>query len=142
MINLQKGFIGLITIILTSAIALLISSAVLLRSITEATVSSDEEQSNKAWATVNACGESALMALASTSDDGVYVWNNHTNNGHQDVSVGDYSCYYNITGTGTSTPRSIEAESTVSDFVRRISIEVATNTPALDVTSWSEVADF
>lgn len=137
---MQKGFIGLVTILTASAVALLIGSSILFKSITEATLSTDEELSAKAWATVSACGERAVFSLASTSDNGVAVWNNYDSS--ETLTIDDYSCYYSITGEGTSTPRVIQASSTVSDFVRKLSITVATNTPALDVTAWGEVADF
>lgn len=136
---MQKGFIGLITILTASAIALLIGSTILLKSITEATISLDEENSGRAWAGVNACVEKALLELSSTT--GSVGWNYL---GGETVAVGDYSCYIlpiDISG-GTSSSRLIKASSTVNNFTRKLSVSVATNTPAVEITSWTEVADF
>jgi hypothetical protein len=146
--NYQKGFIALITILSASAIALLISSTILLKSVTEATYSIDEESSAKAWATVNACGEYALYNLASTTNSGGSEWYTFNSAGDgMSLDIGDteHSCYiYTIVGTtvSTSSPRIIHASSTVNNFTRKLSITAATNTPSVIVSSWSEVADF
>lgn len=138
---MKKGFISLIVILIASATALIISSTILLKSITEATVSADEESSNKALAAVNACAEYALIHLASTT----YYTNGWANyQGDEELTIGleGNSCYiYPITETGTSTPRTIHASSTVRDFTRKLSVSVATDTP-VTVTSWQLVADF
>lgn len=146
--NKQKGFIGLVTILLVSAIALLIGSTILLKSITEATLSSDEEFSNQAWATVNACAEHALinLALASTTgfDEEISGWN-YAGDEEVEVVASGNSCYiYNIDiSSGTSTgSRTVNASSTVNDFTRKLTLIVSTNTPAVIIDSWTEVADF
>jgi hypothetical protein len=140
----QKGFIALITILSASAVALLISSTILLRSITEATYSINEESSAKAWATVNACGEYALIHLASSTITDIEGggWDYE---GDYTLDVGDYSCYIDSVGnrnTGTTTPRIIKASSAVNSFVRKIMITAETNDPTVVVSSWEEVADF
>jgi hypothetical protein len=138
----KRGFIALMVILTVSAIALVISSTIILRSVTEATVSIDEESANKAWAIVNACAEKALYNLASTTGDGVAVWNAY--DGAEEVLIDDYSCYIlSIDNSGgASTERIVNASSTVNNFTRKVSITVATNTPSLDVESWEMVADF
>jgi type II secretory pathway component PulK len=140
---MKKGFIALITILTVSAVALVISSTILLKSVTEAQLSRDEEAATKAWATVNACAEVAVFSLASTSNNGVAVWTTGYPTSLQEVTVGTNTCYYVITGgTGTSTARTINASSTVSNFTRKMSVVVATNTPGLSVDSWELVAEF
>lgn len=145
---MKKGFISLMTILLVSATALIISSTILLKSITETTVSSDEEFSNRAWSAVNACGEYALVHLAVASTTGYASTTNGWNYQGQyeltDLGADGDSCYIypiDISG-GASSTRLIMASSTVNDFTRKISIVVATNTPVVEVTSWELVADF
>ncbi len=136
---MQKGFIGLITVLMVSAIALFIGSMSLLRSVSESTISRDEEASNKAWIAANNCAEYALIHLASTSISGG-GWNY---SGGEGLNFGDYSCTINsIIGSGISNPRTINTYSTVDDFTRKLSIVVSTNTPTIAVTSWQLVADF
>lgn len=141
----QPGFIALITILLVSAVALVISSSILLKSITESTISTDEESVNKAQATVDACGEYALINLALASTTG-YLSSSHgwKYTGGEPVFVNGNLCYINTIdiSAGTSSPRTVHASSTVNNFTRKISIIVATNTPTISVTSWSSVADF
>ena len=146
---MKQGFIALITILLVSAIAVIISSSILLKSITESRLSTDEESATVAWATVNACAEYALIHLASTTVSGypstTNGWNNFATSSGLSVSNGANSCYiYSILNNagGTSSPRQINASSTVNNFTRKLSIIVATDTPAISVTAWTDVADF
>jgi type II secretory pathway component PulK len=142
---MKRGFIALITILTVSAIALVISSTILLRSVTEARISIDEESTNQAWATVNACAEYALVHMAVASTTNYATSSNGWNyEGGDTVSVGGNSCRIlpiDISGGATST-RLVNASSTVNDFTRKVSIVVATNTPSINVSSWQIVADF
>lgn len=143
--HMKRGFIALITVITASAVALIIGSSILLKSITESNLSADEEFSNKAWATVNACAEHALYNLASTTNSGGSEWYNHASTTGYSIDIDGNTCYiYPIVGTeaGTTSPRLIQASSTVRDFTRKLSIIAATNTPSVTVDSWTEVADF
>ncbi len=139
MIKKEKGFISLVAIMTISAVALVIASAVLLRSITEAIISVDEESSNLAWAAANACGEIAVWKLATTTVNLSGSWDY---NGDVELDVGDNTCYINsIIGTGND-PRTVQVHSTVNNFIRKLQIEVSTNTPAIIVDSWELIADF
>ncbi len=136
---MKKGFITLILVLTISAIALVISSVSLLRSVTEATISTAEESSNKAWAMVTACVETALTDLASSTNP-VGAWISY--NLSDTISIGTESCYYEVSGVGTSTERTIHASSSVNTYVRKIEVVASTNTPAMIVDSWQLVADF
>jgi hypothetical protein len=112
----KQGFIGLVTVITVSAVAVLITSATLLRSITEITVSADEEQSAKAWAAAGGCVEYALTKYASTTGH----WGesgDYNPSGGDELSIGENTCYIvGVDGanSSTSSPRTIKAESIVS----------------------------
>jgi hypothetical protein len=113
------------------------------------------ENSVKAWGSVNACAEYALLQLSTTSS-GLAGWNYASTTGElkTDIDGSGNSCYiYKIepffaTSTDCLNPlkRCIRASSTVPSvgpgFTRKLLIEVATNTPIVTVDSWSEVADF
>jgi hypothetical protein len=135
----NKGFLVLTLMLIVCATVLIITTGSILRSIGQVNESSNSEMSLKAWNTVNACGETALMRLASTtatttSNEGWYY------SGGDSLSVGNETCYiYPIEDSDTA--KLIKASSTVSTFTRKILIEVATNTPSIIVNSWMVVAD-
>lgn len=133
----QGGFLVLTMVLLVSATVLAIATGLMLRSIGDVNDSGDTENSFKAWSTVNACGESALFQLASTTEGN--GWSTYL--GGESLSVGDNSCYiYAIVDSGSA--KIIQASSTVSGFTKKIEIKVATNTPTVSLDYWKEVADF
>ena len=135
--NQKGGFLVLTMVLIVSAVVLTVSTGIFLRSISELTESGDSEMSLRAWAAVNACGETAVMGLASTTlGNG---WSTYT--GDVELPVGDETCYIYIIET-SGTDKIIKASSTVSSFTRKIQVTVATNTPSLVVSAWEEVADF
>ena len=141
----KKGFISLLTVLTISAVAILMSSAVLLKSITAANLTVDEEWSAKTEATVDACAEHAMIHLASATTTGYSTTTNDWNYaGSESLSVAGNSCYIypiDISG-GLATSRVVHASSTVNNFTRKLSITVATNTPAVSVSAWNLVPDF
>lgn len=139
--NIQKrgGFLVLTLILIVSAVVLVIATGVMLRSIGELNETADSEKSLKAWSTVSACGEYALLQMSTTSG-GLPGWGYGSTTG-ESVEIEGETCYiYPVTDSGTA--KLIKASSTVSGFTKKILIEVATNTPNLVLNSWTEVADF
>lgn len=133
----KRGFLVLTMVLIVCATVLIIATGIFLRSISEVNESADSESSLKAWSTVNACGEYALLQM-STTTGGLSGW---SYGGLYSLPVGSETCYiYAIGSSGTS--KVIHASSTVSNFTRKIEVIVATNTPSLVVSSWQEVADF
>jgi len=133
----NRGFSVLGTVLLVNATVLLVVSGLFLRSIDEANKTADLQNSLIAWNTVNTCGEYALMQLASTTDG-----NGWSYGGDESLSVGDNICYIYEVEDGDDGSRLVNASSTVSGFTKKISIDIATNTPSLVVDSWEEVASF
>lgn len=142
--NTKKGFIALITVLTVSAIALLASGGILLRSVTESVNSGNEEFAQRAWAAVSGCSERALWQIATTTG-GAPGWNY---SGSQSFNIGGNLCYINSIIT-TSTPiadsRIIQSYSMVSGFTRKMQIVIASTTSTTTpptVYSWREVGDF
>lgn len=134
----KEGFLVLTMTLLVSATVLIIVTGILLRSIGQVSESGDSGAALRAWSAVNACGEYALNKL--TADAGGVGWGYA---GGESLTVGSTSdsCYiYPVEASGTD--QVIKASSTVSGFTRKILIDVATNTPKVEVSSWAEVADF
>ncbi len=138
----NRGFLVLTMVLLVSATVLIVVTGSLLRSISEVNESSDLQMSLKAWSTVNACGEYALLQLASTTDAGD-GWS-YAGDESQSIPLpaGAQLCYIYPIADGDLGAKLIKASSTVSSFTKKILIEVATNTPNIVVNSWTTVADF
>lgn len=135
----QKGFVALISVLVITAVSIIIGTTVTLKTISHSTMSASENFSAQAWAAVNSCAEYALgeLSIASTTFT--------TFTGPVSVSVGSNNCYiYSLTATGTplATSLLIRASSTVSGFTRKLELIVATNTPQSVISSWQEVGDF
>ena len=136
----NRGFLVLTMVLLVSAVVLAVGAGIMLRSIGEVNETSDSEMALKAWSTVNACGEIAVLELSTTTNDRA-GW---TYDGGEEVLVGadNNPCYIYAIGDGVGGTKLIQASSTVSNFTRKVLIEVATNTPSVIINSWELVADF
>jgi len=75
----------------------------------------------------------------STTTEGQLGWDYA---GDESLPVGTETCYINTIDDGDNGVKLIKVSSTVSNFTKKILIEVATNTPSVVVNSWKEVADF
>lgn len=135
----EGGFLVLTMVLLVSAVVLAVGAGIMLRSIGEITETSDSEMALKAWSTVNACGEYAVLELSTTTSHDGWAYG-----GAEEVLVGDDNnpCYIYPIEDGGSGAKLIKASSTVSNFTRKLLIEVATNTPSVIINSWELVADF
>jgi len=134
-VRTKSGFVALITVLIVTAVSLIIGTTILLKAITHASMSSSEIFSAEAWTAANSCVEYALGQFSATTS----AWTTYT--GGNTLNLGGNNCYiFPITATGTS--QLIKASSTVSSFVRKLQVVVATNTPQSVVSSWQEVGDF
>lgn len=128
----QEGFIALISILIIGAIVLTISIGLSLRSIGETNMSLGGQESHKALALANLCAEQALMKLESTF--------NYT--GNESVPVDGESCdILAIDGSGNFN-RTIQTQSTVSNYTKKVRVVVSQISPTMQITSWEEVSDF
>jgi hypothetical protein len=130
----KGGFLVLTMVLLVCAVVMIVSAGSLFRSINDTNEGTDSERALKAWSTVNACGEYALAQIAPSAG-----WDY---GGEESLDVGAETCYIYTVLDGDLGSKKINASSTVSGFTKKISIEVATNTPKVIITSWEEVADF
>ena len=139
----QDGFLVLTLVLLVCATLIIITTGLLLRSISQTNGGLDSENSLKALSTVNSCGEYALSQMTASSTDATTTasrWGFASTTGMA-LNIGSEICYiYPIIASGTD--KIIKASSTVSSFTRKILIDVATNSPAIIVSSWKSVADF
>lgn len=129
--NYQRGYIALITVLVTGAIGAAIAVSLLLLGLGSSRTSFSLEQSNQAKALANACAEEALQQIR----DSVPF------EGTGSLTLGQGTCSYTVTKL-TGQNRTIIATGTVGIVVRKVSIALDQITPSINITSWQEVADF
>lgn len=127
----QSGFIVLITVLVVGAVSAAIAVSVLWLGVGDSRSSFALEQSNQAKALANACSEEALQQIRDSTP--------FTGTGN--LTLGQGTCTYTVTSQGGAN-RTVTASGTVGTIVRKVKIIIDTINPAINVTSWQEVADF
>ena len=128
-IRRERGYIALLTVLIVSAIAIAISLVLLTTGINSQRSGLVEQQSKQARALAIACAQEALQQI-------------HDNIGFTstgNLSMGQGSCTYTVTSTGTTT-RSILATGTVGNVVRKIQTYATIGSSSISITSWQEVS--
>lgn len=129
---MNRGFIALISILITGTLLLAIAIGVSLRSIGQTQVSLGEQESHRALALANLCAETALMKLESVLD---YP-------GNETIIIDGESCEILTVAGGGNFNRTVKTQSTVAGYTRKITVEVPQISPDMQISSWKEVADF
>ena len=129
--NYQKGYIALITVLVTGAVGVAIAVSVLWLGLGSSKTSFSMEQSNQAKALANACSEEALQQIRDSTP--------FTGSGN--LTFGQGTCSYTVTSQGGQN-RTITASASVGTIVRKVKITIDKITPSINITSWQEVADF
>lgn len=128
----QSGYIALISVLIISAVVILIATSASLVSISESDMALQQNQAKESFYLADACAEYTLMKLGSVLN---YA-------GNETVTIGENSCFIRpISGSGNFN-RIIEVQSTFSNQTRKIRIQVSQISPVMQITSWQEVADF
>lgn len=127
----QKGYIALISVLIISAIVVLIATSASLVSISESDMGLEENQAWETFYLTNACSEEALQQIR----DSISF------KGSGNLSLGEGSCTYTVTKL-TGQNRVITASGTVGNIVRKAKITLDKITPNINITSWQQVVDF
>ena len=126
----SKGYIALITVLVTGAVGAAITVSLILLGLGSSRTSFSLEQSNQAKALANACAEEALQQIR---DSTAFT-------GTGSLTLGQGTCGYTVVNDGGEN-RTVTASATVGTVVRKIKIIVNAINPAINITSWQEVAD-
>lgn len=128
-----KGYIAFITVLVISAITVVIATTLLIISTDNATAVAEITNSIQARALADTCVEVAINKLKL----------NTAYTGNETVTVGTTgSCQIlTITGSGNSN-RVIQATSTLNNTTRKVVVTLTTVNPTTMISSWQEVADF
>ena len=127
----EQGYIALISVIIISALIILIASSANLISISESNMGLGERQSWEAFYLANACGEEALIKL---KEDLKYK-------GNETFVFDNGSCEILGATGGGNRNRVIRASGSAYNMVRKIKIEINQVNPEMDIESWLEVTD-
>jgi hypothetical protein len=127
----MNGYIALTSILIISAIVLLIALSAGLLSISELNMGLEKNQSAEAYYLASACAEQGLQEIRNSDS--------FTGTGSLSLENGD--CSYDVSQTGGE-KRTIEASGIVNNIIRKIKISLDTINPNINITSWQEVPDF
>ena len=132
MIKKEKGYIALTSVIIISAIALLLAISASLFGVSETDMAVQQKHSSQAFYLANLCAEHALMELK--NELGYF--------GDETLGFEDGSCtVLPLEGNGNY-DRIIKTTSSIYGQTRKIKIEINRVNPEIEISSWQEVVNF
>lgn len=125
---MTKGFIALITVLIISALVLVVSIGLGLRTIDEMKMGLQKSLSSETYYLANLCAEDALMKLKENSNY----------SGGEIINIGKGSCtILPIEGNWT-----VKISASLSGQVKKMRLIISQINPEMVIDSWQEVADF
>ena len=128
----KRGYIALVTVIIITAVTLMIALSVNLESMGEIKISLAKNQSSKAFYLSTACAENALMKLKDNLNYG----------GDETLIFNNGTCSILPVEGGGNEDRLIKVIGDVGDYTRRIKIEILRVNPTMEIAFWQEVTEF
>lgn len=126
-----SGYVTLLSVLILGAVAVLISTSVILLGLGSSRTSLSLTNSAQAKALANACAEEALQQI---HDNKYYE-------GTGNLSLGDGDCEYSVISLGVQN-REINSTGNVSNVTRKVKITIDQITSEINVSSWQEVSGF
>jgi len=128
----MRGYIALISILIISAVLVLIALSASHSGIGQSTMALQKNQSSESYYLAMACAEEALMKL---KEDLGY-------RGDETLNIDGASCnILRVEGSGNK-DRIIKTRSNAHNQTKKIKIEINRVNPEMEIKSWQEVADF
>ncbi len=128
----SEGYIALISVLIISALTILIASSTNLISISESKMGLQENQSWEAFYLTNACAEDALMKLK----------DNLNYPGNEILIFDEGICtILPLEGTGNEN-RVIKVSGSAFNQVQKIRIEINRVDPEIQIKSWQQIINF
>ena len=129
----NNGFIALVSVLIVSALLIVIGLGTSLRGIDTTELSLSDSLSLQARHLADACAEEALMKLKSNF--------NYAGNEIIIVEGADACTIVSVLGSG-NTNRVINVEAYVNGYKKKVVVDVASLLPIPVIRSWVEVGDF
>lgn len=123
----KRGFVTLLFVLIVGAVALTVSTSIILLGLGFSQSSFVLNQSGQAKALVDACGERGLEMVRENP--------NYT--GTTNFSLGQGTCSYTVSGTDPN--KIVSASGTVGNVLRKIQITTNQTRPQINVVSWQEI---
>lgn len=124
----QRGYVALLSVLITGAIASAIALALLMTGIDSQRGSLVTMKSAQARNLATACAEEAMQQ----------IWDSSSFAGSGNLNLGQGSCSYTVTNAGGS-DRTITTTGTVDSVVRKLQINATIGSSSISITSWQEV---
>ncbi|PIQ76423.1 hypothetical protein COU78_06230 [Candidatus Peregrinibacteria bacterium CG10_big_fil_rev_8_21_14_0_10_49_24] len=128
----KPGYIFLLSVLVVGAVAVAITTSVLLLSTSAARTGLSLEQSGEALAYAQACADHALLLLRA---DNTYA-------GREQMAVGSGTCEILSVGGIGNENRTLCTEGVRGDTARRIEILIERILPSVTISTWQEVSSF
>jgi len=128
----QQAYIALITILIISAVTLLIAASSSLFGVSETDMGLIEDQSTQSYYLANACAEYSLEKLK----------NNINYAGNETLDISDGSCYIYLPEGSGNENRTVKVTGTLANKTRKIKIIIQEINPFIIISSWQEVSEF
>lgn len=125
----KQGFIAFTSLLIISAVALLVATSAALLGVGAAKSSLDHKKGQETLFVAQSCLESALLQLRNTA---TYTGGS--------LNVGDGSCTITVSGAGTN--RTINIQATIPGpplFVRKLQAAVKRTGNSLNLLTWQEI---
>lgn len=131
--NLQNnnGFVALTSVLIISAVCLIIGIGVISLNIGEGQMSLQKDQSSQAYYFANLCAEEALISL---KEDSGYL--GETISG-ESINIENSSCIISVEDSWTVKISAVSSEQT-----KKIKIKLSQIDPQMVISSWEEVNKF
>jgi len=128
----MKGYIALISVLIISAVLLLITLSASHFGIGRSTMALQKNQATESYYLAQACGEETLMKL---KEDLGY-------RGEEILNINGNACnILSVEGKGNK-DRVIKVSSSTYNQFKKIKIEIKRVNPETEIKSWQEVANF
>lgn len=128
----MRGYIALVSVLIISAVVLLIALGISQFGIGQSTMALQKNQALESYYLAQSCAEEALMKL---KEDLGY-------RGNETLNINGNSCaILPAEGSGNKN-RVVKTSSNAYNQIRKIKIEIDRVNPAMDIKSWQELADF
>lgn len=125
---MKNGYVALISVLIVGALAVAVTTGVLLLGLAWSQSSFTVEQSYQAMGLADACIEEALQQIAdSTPFTGIGT-----------LALGQGTCAYTVTNTGGQS-RSVTSQGMVGGVVRKVGVTLNQIRPKIALTSWQEI---
>ncbi len=126
-IKTEKGFIGLLSVVIMAALAIGIATTLTIISVSRSRSSLISLNSRQTRLLADACAENALQS----------IYANSSLTGTSNISILGGNCSYTIT-SGIGDNRTLTITATYQTYIRKIAITVSQINPNINLTSWQE----